>query len=653
MPYKPTLFVASSSKEESVIVAEKLIELIKRQKHAYVKFWKDLGVFSPGNTTMADLIKLSSSCDIGIFIFNKDDDGKIENRDVFYTRGNVQIEYGLFVSKVGLNRSIILVPQDSTDLELPSDLKGITYVSYDPQCGEKALFETVSKIDRVIKDLQSEKNAYHYFDKFYLKEEPKLLDGDKIDYDRCIKLLLFMFESQNFKEFRALDLAFNRWRELNNERGGENQIKNYSKEIINSVQQLYIKGNCLNFRRLFVISTKEPLTKEDFEVLRIIQKAENDAKRIRLNKTKNTNKSHEILESRILYIEPHEFRLKLRSLNDFALFTSDISEFSIVETSLDSPLNTNVKPHCITVTNRISNNERKIFFDEVWQNNSISIEEFIDRFTQEDKSQTVLKSFKELFNSYSNKLSTFQSVSLIVETAYVELFRDNSTNRHFHVDRAFDLIKLLNSTPLLNENILLCTFINDFKEKLDTLNCFELCDAIDTNDDPQLKKNIVREYRNRNLFYVDENSVETYYMTETRNRAVKTIRSILDDSAQNNQIILKQKGENISEVILKSIGNNDFYLGYQNESTIIPNCVLLMAQHYFDIFSTSFKKNSLQKDFWIFDFNVPHEENSVRNGADAAVLLFSWPKGITLNIINFNFNDGGSGGFYRSGPFNF
>ena len=46
-------------------------------------------------------------------------------------RDNVLFELGMFMGYLGLQRTFLLIGKDASDLHLPTDLKGITYGTYD------------------------------------------------------------------------------------------------------------------------------------------------------------------------------------------------------------------------------------------------------------------------------------------------------------------------------------------------------------------------------------------------------------------------------------------------------------------------------------------------------------------------------------------
>jgi hypothetical protein len=74
-----------------------------------------------------------SQNDFGVFIFSPDDVTRIREETWATVRDNVLFELGLFIGRLGADRSFFVVPQDVSDLHLPGDLKGITYATYDSE----------------------------------------------------------------------------------------------------------------------------------------------------------------------------------------------------------------------------------------------------------------------------------------------------------------------------------------------------------------------------------------------------------------------------------------------------------------------------------------------------------------------------------------
>lgn len=94
-----------------------------------VKVWEK-GIFNVGATPIEDLIKIVSECDFGIMVVTPDDKvvSRGECRDA--PRDNVIFELGLLIGAIGRQRTFIVSPR-KTDIKIPTDLLGVTPLSFD------------------------------------------------------------------------------------------------------------------------------------------------------------------------------------------------------------------------------------------------------------------------------------------------------------------------------------------------------------------------------------------------------------------------------------------------------------------------------------------------------------------------------------------
>lgn len=89
------------------------------------------GIFTPSRYAMEDLVTALSETDFAAFVFAPDDITTIRGQTVNAVRDNVVFELGLFIGRIGRERSYIFVPRGSDELHLPTDLLGLTPLSYD------------------------------------------------------------------------------------------------------------------------------------------------------------------------------------------------------------------------------------------------------------------------------------------------------------------------------------------------------------------------------------------------------------------------------------------------------------------------------------------------------------------------------------------
>lgn len=149
---KPQVFVASSV--EGLDVAYAIQELL--ENHADCTVW-DQGVFEPSSYAMIDLLERLQITDYGIFVFSIDDSVKIRGEEEKTVRDNVILELGLFMGAIGQKNCFIVTPSSSEKIHLPTDLTGITLLTYNPNRRDKnlkaALGPSVNKIRNAISNI--------------------------------------------------------------------------------------------------------------------------------------------------------------------------------------------------------------------------------------------------------------------------------------------------------------------------------------------------------------------------------------------------------------------------------------------------------------------------------------------------------------------
>lgn len=146
----PKLFIISST--EALEVAHEIQSQLQRDVFSTV--W-DQGVFFAGGYPLEALEKAVSESDFAVAIAQPDD--ILETRGAKYStlRDNVLFELGIFLGRLTRHRAILVHPR-VTGLKLPSDLHGLTLVSYDPgKPGELAarLGPACHEIRKLVKNL--------------------------------------------------------------------------------------------------------------------------------------------------------------------------------------------------------------------------------------------------------------------------------------------------------------------------------------------------------------------------------------------------------------------------------------------------------------------------------------------------------------------
>jgi hypothetical protein len=124
---KPSLFVGSSSEglDFARAVRASLDDV------AETTLWTD-GVFGLGRTFIESLVSALSRFDFAALILSPDDKMTVRNDETLGPRDNVIFELGLFMGRLGRERTFIVRPE-SGPLKIPSDLAGMSVATYDSQ----------------------------------------------------------------------------------------------------------------------------------------------------------------------------------------------------------------------------------------------------------------------------------------------------------------------------------------------------------------------------------------------------------------------------------------------------------------------------------------------------------------------------------------
>lgn len=98
--------------------------------------WTD-DVFKIAQYTLQSLEDQVDTCDFAIAIAHADDTTESRGKEWPAPRDNVIFELGLFMGKLGKSRAILMEPRDE-GVKLPSDLAGITTITYRYEAGGDA-----------------------------------------------------------------------------------------------------------------------------------------------------------------------------------------------------------------------------------------------------------------------------------------------------------------------------------------------------------------------------------------------------------------------------------------------------------------------------------------------------------------------------------
>lgn len=142
------MFIGSSTESRDVAFA--IQENLEHDAKCVV--WSQ-GVFQLSHTAVDDLTKQLPSFDFGIFVFAPDDELTKRGTTSGAVRANVLLELGLFIGRLGADRSFVVRPR-GLNLDLPTNLLGITVAEYDTAEGDElvaALGPACHKIRRALR----------------------------------------------------------------------------------------------------------------------------------------------------------------------------------------------------------------------------------------------------------------------------------------------------------------------------------------------------------------------------------------------------------------------------------------------------------------------------------------------------------------------
>jgi len=126
---RPKVFVGSS--REAIRISRGVQSELDDEFQVTV--W-DQDVFQLTYSALDSLLETLDSCDAGVFILRPDDVLVSRGTSTSAVRDNVLLELGMFVGRLGRDRTFLMTPR-GVPVRLPSDLLGVTTAEYD---GERA-----------------------------------------------------------------------------------------------------------------------------------------------------------------------------------------------------------------------------------------------------------------------------------------------------------------------------------------------------------------------------------------------------------------------------------------------------------------------------------------------------------------------------------
>ncbi|MEA2562899.1 MAG: hypothetical protein QOH06_4403 [Acidobacteriota bacterium] len=148
---KPRLFIGSSA--ESIEIAYLIQEHL--EKVAEVTVW-DQGIFELTRYSLESLLNALDAYDCGLFVFAPDDLSIVRGEEHRAVRDNVIFELGLFIGRLGKDRSFIISPRRTGGVHLPTDLLGVNFATFNPDREDKNIFAALGPAClRIRKELES------------------------------------------------------------------------------------------------------------------------------------------------------------------------------------------------------------------------------------------------------------------------------------------------------------------------------------------------------------------------------------------------------------------------------------------------------------------------------------------------------------------
>jgi predicted nucleotide-binding protein len=131
------VFIGSSS--EGIEIANNIkLNLSKSARDVEVTVWTE-GVFLKNRSFLESLLIAVEKFDFAIIVLTADDFIESRNKEGWTARDNTLFELGLFMGRLGRERTFFVYQADNEELKIPSDLSGIHSATYTSRSDDNLL----------------------------------------------------------------------------------------------------------------------------------------------------------------------------------------------------------------------------------------------------------------------------------------------------------------------------------------------------------------------------------------------------------------------------------------------------------------------------------------------------------------------------------
>lgn len=231
---EPRVFIGCAS--ESLPIAE----YIQRQADsvATIHIWNQ-EIFKAGDYTLERLLNEYTEYDFAIFVIEPVDTAAIRGEEACVARDNVLFEAGLFFGHLGRERTLLVAPSSKTTglrFHLPSDLTGLTLITYNPFSNARDLPAKLGPVCTTIKEIIKSKAELIDSD---LREIMKKVSGGMIYILRHLE-----HSSLNMRDLTTILMKFNFVPNHKYNRGWEKaaQYAQHTLEILGLAESYNVNG---------------------------------------------------------------------------------------------------------------------------------------------------------------------------------------------------------------------------------------------------------------------------------------------------------------------------------------------------------------------------------------------------------------------------